>query len=248
MTDKIKILLLAMLSSLAAQARSWQFAALGEAAVVTNGEAVVSWGGRDGAAITPMHDAGNGWECPVAANGAVRFSAGATPLALPESATSLVSRVFVVATATNLEERSTLLFAATSFWLAPSPYGGLTLAPAMPATGSSAAVDGVAGAPVPANGKFLAEIELGEPMPAWDVFIGGHAATPLWRRGWQGGIHEVVMLAQDATPSDAQAVRAMLAGYWRLSNAPPSPFNAQTTLNCLGLSSHGFYTTMLITL
>ncbi|MBR4612652.1 MAG: hypothetical protein IKO40_08050, partial [Kiritimatiellae bacterium] len=68
------------------------------------------------------------------------------------------------------------------------------------------------------------------------------------RRGWQGGIHEVVMLAQDATPSDAQAVRAMLAGYWRLSNAPPSPFNAHTTLNCLGLSSHGFYTTMLITL
>ena len=69
MTVKNKILLGAMLSSFAAQAGSWQFSALGEAVAVTNGEAVVSWGGRGSVAITPMHNASNGWEYPAAANG-----------------------------------------------------------------------------------------------------------------------------------------------------------------------------------
>jgi len=235
-----------MLSSVAAQAGNWQFPALGEAVAVTNGEAVVSWGGHGGA-LSPMHDAGNGWGSPAATNGSVRFSAGATPLALPESATSLVSRVFVVATATNLAERSTLLFASTSVWLAPTPSGGFTLAPALGGRVSSVTVNGLPEAPVLQGERFLAEIVLADPIAATVVFLGAHAATPLWQRGWQGDVHEVVMLGPEAPAQNVQAVRAFLSHFWRTPDAPPAPQNAQALLRGLGLSSHGFYTTLLVT-
>ena len=170
-----------------------------------------------------------------------------TPLAAPESATSLVSRIFVVATATNLAERSTLLFAGTSIWLAPMPAGGMTLAPALDASISSITVDDVSCSQVLQGERFLAEIVLAEPIAVADVFLGAHAATPIWLRGWQGSIHEVVMLGADAPPQGAQAVRALLAHYWGTPNAPPSPPDAEALLKGLGLNSHGLYATMLIT-
>lgn len=236
-----------MLPSLAAQAGNWQFSAIGGDVAVTNGEAVVSWSGFGGSTLAPLHGSGNSWGSPAATNGAVRFSAGATPLALPESATSLVSRVFVVATATNLAERSTLLFASTSVWLAPTPSGGFTLAPALGGRVSSVTVNGLPEAPVLQGERFLAEIVLADPIAAAGVFLGAHAATPLWQRGWQGDVHEVVMLGPEAPAQNVQAVRAFLSHFWRTPDAPPAPQNAQALLRGLGLSSHGFYTTLLVT-
>lgn len=229
------------------QAGNWQFAALGDNIVATNDGAVISWGGCGGGALAPLHESENSWDSPVATNGAVRFALSATPLALPESATSLVSRIFVVATATNLAERATLLFASTSVCLAPTPSGGLTLTPALGERVSSVTVDGVSGAPVLQGERLLAEVALVAPIAAADVFLGAHAATPLWRRGWQGYIHEVIMLGPDASAQNVQAVRALLAHYWRTPNAPTAPPDTQALLKGLELSSHGFYTTLLVT-
>lgn len=225
-------------------AENFQFAATGGAVSCTNGAEVVSWAGNGGAVLLPVHAGEGGWQTPQLAQGAVMFGADATPLALPGAATSLVSRIFAVATATNLQGRSTLLFAGTSFWL-ENGTAGMAIAPALP-SGQSITIDGVAGGALAQGGRFLAEIALPSPVRACDVFFGGHAASPLWRRGWEGAIHEVVMLGADAAQQEAEAVRAFLANYWRTPDAPEPPPGAVQTLRRLGIKTHGFFGSKMI--
>ena len=241
---KTSPLALACLFRLIAHAENFQFVDDSRAAVCTNGEEIAEWRGRGGVALVPVHAGEAGWRAPLCAQGTVAFGVDATPLALQENMTSLVSRVFVVATATNLQERSTLLFAGTSLWL-ENGAAGMTLAPAL-ANGSSAAIDGTVGGALAQNCRFLAEITLPAPVRVCDVFIGGHAASPLWRRGWEGAIHEVVMLGVDATGQEAEMVRAFLANYWQIPDAPESPPEAAQALRRLGIATRGFYGSKMI--
>ena len=246
-TKFLAIVLTAILTAFAsnALAGNFQYAAIGDSVIATNGLEVAEWRGNAGSSLFPLHCDTNGWGGAVASSRSVCFREDSTPFLMSEATTSLVSRVFIVATATNLAERSSLLFPSTSLWLVPG-YGGMTLAPEMP-TRATVAVDGLSGGHIVANRKFLAEVELSLPVAACDVFVGGHAATPVWRRGWQGEIHEVVLLGTEVTQAEATAVRALLSCYWGTQNALPSPPDAAMVLRGIGLSHHGLYATTFLT-
>lgn len=247
---KTKVFLTAILFSVflfasltAHSGQVWQYGFEPQSVATTNGGMVVECYGLCGPALVPLHGATNGWATPSITGDAVSFGEASAPLAFPDDATQEISRVFIVATATNIQDHSTLLFGKSSLWFKSGSLGW-----ALDMDAAEIQTNGAAAANVSAYTPFLAEVAFDTPMEARDVFFGGHPATPLWRRGWLGSIEEIALAPGDIAAEDLSAIRSYLALHWSLPLDVGSPPDAYTRLKRLGMNTHGLYRTLLLML
>lgn len=221
----------------------WQYGFEPQSVVTTNSGMVVECHSPCGPTLAPLHGATNGWAMPNITGNAVFFEKASTPLAFPDDATQGISRVFIVATATNLQDHATLLFGKSSLWL----QGG-SLGWALDVDAAEFQINGASAANVSAYTPFLAEVAFDTPVEAKDVFFGGHPATPLWRRGWLGSIEEIALAPSDIAAEDLSAIRSYLALRWSLPLDAGGPPDAYARLKRLGMNTHGLYRTLLLML
>ena len=221
----------------------WQYGFKPQSVVTTNNGMVVECHSHCGPALVPLHGATNGWATPDITGDAVFFGEASTPLAFPDDATQGISRVFIVATATNIQDHATLLFGKSSLWFQSSSLGW-----ALDADAAEFQVNGASAANVSAYTPFIVEVAYDTPLEARDVFFGGHPAASPWRRGWLGSIEEIALAPGDVAAEDLSAIRSYLALRWSLPLDVVCPSDAYARLKRLGMNTHGLYRTLLLML
>ena len=185
---------------------------------------------RGGATLSAVHPATNGWAAAFADGGGVSFAAAngvASPLAFDAATTGAVARALIVADCAEARPWSALLDAPTGAALAPRAFAceAVRFATSNCLGAVAVSVDGVAGAPMPADATpHLVEVAFPAPVAASELSLGGHPATPAWDRSWRGRVFEALLCFGEPSLTDADALRSYLSLRWRLEidfNPPP---------------------------
>ena len=95
-------------------------------------------------------------------------------------------------------------------------------------------------------GPHLYEMELAEPCPLCDLYIGGCPATPAWNRNWNGIVREAILVSPSASAADAAAIRAYLSKRWDIGRYKSGVTDELATLRALGIKTGSVYGSMLI--
>ena len=206
--------------------------------------------GRGGGIARPCHTNGNGWAAPqYDSRGVVGFSSAtgtASPISFPLTETGLVSRAFIVADGYAATYCSTLLDAPCPLRLMQSEEDGAFHF----ATSSVLSTVGVSidftQTTEYTSGPHLYEMELAEPCPLCDLYIGGCPATPAWNRNWNGTVREAILVSPTTTATDAAAIRSFLSKKWEIGRYRPGMSDEPATLRALGIKTGGVYGSMLI--
>jgi hypothetical protein len=212
---------------------------------------VVAWvSTRGGGIARPCHTNGNGWAAPqYDSRGVVGFSSATgtvSPISFPLSETGLVARAFIVADGAGASFGSTLLDAPCPLRLMQSEEDGAFHF----ATSSVLSTVGVSidftQTTEYTPGPHLYEMELAEPCPLCDLYIGGCPATPAWNRNWNGTVREAIFVSPTATATDAAAIRSFLSKKWEIGRYRSGMSDEPATLRALGIKTGGVYGSMLI--
>lgn len=231
-----------------------QFRADRSQTMTMNGNAIGEWRSDGGAwALSPAHTNDVGWRAPMLSSDRVRFGLSETnaisPLSFPATATTLVSRAFVVADCTNGTALATLLDAPVPLRMtAPQFDNAPWYLETSNALGSaSVLVDGEENASLPADGDLhLLEIAFGSPAPLSEIHLGGNPATPAWNRSWQGSVAEIILLRDIADDGGLAAIRGYLALKWSLPQETETPNGIRDTLCLLGVKSDPLFSSIII--
>ena len=212
---------------------------------------VVAWvSTRGGIIASPCHTNGNGWAAPqYDSRGVVGFSSATgtvSPISFPLTETGLVARAFIVADGDGAAFGSTLLDAPCPLRLMQSEEDGAFHF----ATSSVLSTVGVSidftQTTEYTPGPHLYEMELAEPCPLCDLYIGGCPATPAWNRNWNGTVREAILVSPTATATDAAAIRSFLSKKWEIGRYRSGMSDEPATLRALGIKTGGVYGSMLI--
>ena len=212
---------------------------------------VVAWvSTRGGIIANPCHTSGGGWTAPqYDGKGVVGFSSAsgtASPISFPLSETGLVARAFIVADGSGASFGSTLLDAPCPLRLMLSEEDGAFHF----ATSSVLSTVGVSidftQTTEYTSGPHLYEMELAEPCPLCDLYIGGCPATPAWNRNWNGTVREAIFVSPTTTATDAAAIRSFLSKKWEIGRYRSGMSDEPATLRALGIKTGGVYGSMLI--
>jgi hypothetical protein len=172
-----------------------------------------------------------------------------SPLQFPASATTLVSRAFLVANGTNATSLATLLDAPVPVRLSPKFFAGDTwyFEPSNVMGTASVTIDAAESDAWPlVDGLHLVEIAFGTPCSVSELYLGGNPATPDWNRSWEGGIAEFILLDGSITTEKLPVLRAYLGLKWSLPYDFQTPENARALLARLGIKSDPLYSSILL--
>ena len=231
-----------------------QFCADRPQKVTVESSGVAVWTSMDGDwSLVPVHTNDIGWCAPSYSARSVRFGLCDTntvsPLQFPASATTLVSRAFLVANGTNATSLATLLDAPVPLRLSPRFFAGDTwyFEPSNVLGTASVTIDAAESDAWPLmEGLHLVEIAFGAPCTASELYLGGNPDTPDWNRSWDGGIAEVILLDDSVAPETLPVLRAYLGLKWSLPFDFETPNNARAILTQLGIRSDPLYSTFLM--
>lgn len=207
---------------------------------------------RRDAALIAVHSGTNGWASAFADRGGVSFAATngvASPLAFDPATTGSVARVLLVADCYEARPWASLLDAPVGAALAPRAFDWnvVRFATSNCLGTVAVSVDGLLGAVMPTNGTpHLVEIAFPSSVPAADLYLGGHPATPAWDRAWRGRVFEALFCFGEPSAADATALRSYLSLRWRLGLDFDSPPDIAARLRALGVDPGALYTTILI--
>ena len=228
-----------------------QFDASASRSVSRTGGAVSAWvSTRGGVIASSCHVPGYGWAAPsyrgcesidfIAASGV------ASPLSFALTETGLVSRVFIVADATDAAFSSTLLDAPCSLRLISSEEDtAFHFATSSVLSTFALSIDFAPSTDF-APGPHLYEIRLDEPCQLNELHIGGNPATPAWNRNWNGSVSEIIFTAPSTTEMDAEAIRSYLSKKWRIGKYRSGMGDELAALRALGIRVGSVYGSMLI--
>ena len=212
---------------------------------------VVAWvSTRGGVIAIPCHANGSDWAAPqYDSREVVGFSSATgmvSPISFPLTETGLVARAFIVAEGAGASFGSTLLDAPCPLRLMQSEEDGAFHF----ATSSVLSTVGVSidftQTTEYTPGSHLYEMELAEPCPLCDLYIGGCPATPAWNRNWNGAVREAILVSPSATAADAVAIRSYLSKRWGIGRYRSGVADEPATLRALGIKTGGVYGSMLI--
>ncbi len=212
---------------------------------------VVAWvSTRGGVIASPCHTNGSGWAAPqYDSRGVVGFASATgtvSPISFPLTETGLVARAFIVADGAGAAFCSTLLDAPCPLRLLQSEEdGALHFATSSVLSTAELSID-FAQSTEYTPGSHLYEMELAEPCPLCDLYIGGCPATPAWNRNWNGTVREAILVSPTATATDAAAIRAYLSKRWDIGRYKSGVTDELATLRALGIKTGGVYGSMLI--
>ncbi len=227
-----------------------QFDASASRSVSRTGGAVVAWiSSRAGVVASTCHPTGHGWTAPSYCGGSIDFltaSGVASPLSFPLTETGLVSRVFIVADATDAAFGSTLLDAPCPLRLSSSEEdAAFHFATSSVLSTFGLSID-FAQSTEYTPGPHLYEIRFDEPCQLNELHIGGNPATPAWNRNWNGSISEIIFTAPTTTETDAEAIRSYLSKKWRIGRYRSGMGDELAALRALGIRVGSVYGSMLI--
>ncbi len=228
-----------------------QFDAAAPGSVSRTDGCVVAWvSTRRGVIASPCHANGSGWAAPqYDSRGVVGFSSvtgTASPISFPLTETGLVARAFIVADGVAAAFCSTLLDAPCPLRLMRTEEdGGLHFATSSVLSTVALSID-FAQSTEYTPGPHLYEMELAEPCPLCDLYIGGCPATPAWNRNWNGTVREAILVSPSATAADATAIRSYLSKRWEIGRYRSGMADELAALRALGIKTGGVYGSMLI--
>ena len=227
-----------------------QFDASVSRSVSRTGDAVSAWvSTRGGVIASSCHVPGCGWSAPFYGGGSIDFMAAsgvAAPLSFALTETSLVSRAFIIADATDAAFCSTLLDAPCPLRLLSSEEDAAFHFATSSVLSTLALSIDFAPSTDFAPGPHLYEIHLDEPCQLNELHIGGNPATPAWNRNWNGTVSEVIFTAPPATETDAEAIRSYLSKKWRIGRYRSGMGDELAALHALGIRVGSVYGSMLI--
>ena len=228
-----------------------QFDATVPGSVARTGDgAVAAWASTGGGvAATPCHTNGTGWAAPQHGAGAIDFAAegrAVSPLSFPLSETGLVARAFIVAAGTDAATCRTLLDAPCPLRLMPAEEGGAVHFATSSVLSSAALAIDFAPSTAFSPGLHVYEMELSEPCPLRDLYVGGSPATPAWGRGWNGSVREAVFVSPSATAEEVAVVRSYLSKRWRIGRCRSGVAGELSVLKRLGIRQGGVYGSMML--
>ncbi len=212
---------------------------------------VVAWvSTRGGIIASPCHANDSGWAAPqYDSRGVVEFSSAtgtASPISFPLTETGLVARAFIVADGTEAAFCSTLLDAPCPLRLMRTEAdGALHFATSSVLSTVALSID-FAQSTEYTPGPHLYEMELAEPCPLCDLYIGGCPATPAWNRNWNGTVREAILVSPSASAADAAAIRSYLSKRWKIGKYRSGMADEPAMLRALGIKTGGVYGSMLI--
>ena len=212
---------------------------------------VVAWVSTHGGIIaSPCHTNGSDWAAPqYDGRGVVVFSSAtgtASPISFPLTETGLVAHAFIVADGFGASFCSTLLDAPCPLRLMrPEENGALQFATSSVLSTATLFID-CAQSTEYTPGPHLYEMELAEPCPLCDLYVGGCPATPAWNRNWNGTVREAILVSPSASAADAAAIRAYLSKRWDIGRYKSGVTDELATLRALGIKTGGVYGSMLI--
>ena len=212
---------------------------------------VVAWvSTRGGVIASPCHANGSGWAAPqYDGREVVGFSSAtgtASPISFPLTETGLVARAFIIADGAGAAFCSTLLDAPCPLRLMRTEEdGAIHFATSSALSTAELSID-FAQSTEFTPGPHLYEMELAEPCPLCDLYIGGCPATPAWNRNWNGTVREAILVSPSATATDAAAIRAYLSKRWNIGRYKSGVTDELATLRALGIKTGGVYGSMLI--
>ncbi len=212
---------------------------------------VVAWGStRGGVIASPCHTNGAGWTAPqYDSRGVVGFTSATgtvAPISFPLTETGLVARAFIIADGAGAAFCSTLLDAPCPLRLMQSEDDGafhFSTSSVLSSVGIS--ID-FAQTTEYTPGPHLYEMELAEPCPLCDLYIGGCPATPAWNRNWNGTVREAILVSPTATATDVAAIRSFLSKKWEIGRYRSGMADEPATLRAIGIKTGGVYGSMLI--
>ncbi len=228
-----------------------QFDASASRSVSRTGGAVSAWAStRGGVIASSCHVPGCGWSPPFYGGGEsidfIAASGVASPLSFSLTETGLVSRVFIVADATDAAFCSTLLDAPCPLRLFSSEEEAAFYFATSSVLSTFALSIDFAPSMGFAPGPHLYEVRLDEPCPLNELHIGGNPATPAWNRNWNGSVNEVIFTAPSTTETDAMAIRSYLSKKWRIGRYRSGVGDELAVLRALGIRVGSVYGSMLI--
>lgn len=239
-----------------ARAATLQFDAAHVASVTTGAFDIVSeWRSRDGSvALVPLHGASNGWSHATlrsfsARSRSLHFADGgsASPLHA-DTPDFAVAHVFAVIRCEAPADLSTLLDAPCSARFLSAAWDRPALwefAVSQLETTAEYAVNGVTtNVFTEAAGFQLVEASWIEAVPLSALYIGGVAASPLWRRAWAGEIAELVLLDRSPTSGEREALRRFAALKWGVP-VSATDADAATLLRGLGVHTDGLFASVV---
>ena len=223
----------------------WQYEGAGMSAEVWSAA-------REGASLTALHGASNGWvSAEVAAAGKHRvmaFSSGTTAFAFPTDATNRVAVAYAVTRAEEAEAMMTLFDAPYNVCVRLEPMHAQSWRWQREQLGYRASyrVNGFAtDCFVPSTAFQLIEVRFETPPMLRDVYVGNAAATPMWLRHWNGEMGELMFFTREPTASEQDA----LYHYFRLKWGIPLPHervNTAGVLDALGVRRGPLFSTILM--
>ena len=228
-----------------------QFDASVPGSVARTGDgAVAAWASTGGGVVAiPCHTNGTGWTAPQhGADGAIDFAAegrAVSPLSFPLSEAGLVARAFIVAAGTDAATYGTLLDAPCPLRLIPTEEGGTVHFATSSVLSSAALAIDFAPSTTFSLGLHVYEMELTEPCPLRDLYVGGSPATPAWGRGWNGSVREAVFVSPSATAEEVSVVRSYLSKRWRIGRCRSGVAGELSVLKRLGIRQGGVYGSMM---
>lgn len=230
---------------------AWQFdSSFRTSLVVTNG-CVTSWSATSGTvAVSPCHDATNGWVGACASTDGISFAATVdgvpSPLCFPDSATVLVSRAFIVADGDGAAFCSTLLDAPCPLRLVPSGEGATHHFATSSVLSSIALSIDFSPSNGFSTGLHLYEMELAEACQLCDLYIGGSPASSAWNRSWNGSIGEIILASPAVTQADAALIRSYLSLKWGIGTYRSGTSGKAAALRALGIRTGNPYSSKLL--
>ncbi len=91
----------------------------------------------------------------------------------------------------------------------------------------------------------LYEVVFDASVAASEIYIGNHPALAAWRRGWNGSVFEIIVIADAATERELQAVRSYLARKWRLVRHQSIGEDEREVLRSMGIKTALTYATLM---
>ena len=200
--------------------------------------------------MSSVHAATNGWSLAVKDGGKVFFDNGvSSPFGFPDSATNSVSYAFAVFECAEAVDHATLIDAPCSIRFIPDPFNTTeaffyesqltnTVALSINATPTNLFVASAA--------LQLVEAAFDSPMPLNEIYIGGAPATAAWAQSWSGGIAELILLAEEPTEEQLNALRRYLALKYGLAVLSESDGDIVSKLTAMGVDTAGLFNSVFL--
>lgn len=228
-----------------------QFDASRSQSIIISNGSVNAWNAyRRSESMVPCHSNNCAWAAPSYAGAAFYFSSEqncTAPFAFDSSATSIVSRVFVVADSSVAMPLTTLVDVPCPLRVAPffDSSDSHTFSTVNVLGTTSLLIDN-AESDLYSTGLHLYELTLSTPCQLNEIYVGGNPATPAWRRSWNGSVHEVVFVAGTPSPVETNAIQDYLSKKWGLPG-PVSRGRDHYSIICdLGLRPGKMYSSTII--